>query len=88
MTAAEISQLHVFLLLSLNAVGEIGLPAASLLVRARVETYAALTLPELELQLRALADERKAQSYGTALGQQRWRITGLGRAALQEAGLA
>ena len=88
MTVAEIAHLRVFLLLTLNAAGQIGMQAESMLTRARVETFDALTLPELELQLRVLADERKVVSFGTALGQQRWKITGLGNAALQEARLA
>ncbi len=88
MTTADLAQLRVFLLLALHAVGEVGIPAEGLLIRARIETFASLTLPQLELQLRVLADESKALAYGTALGQQRWKLTGLGRAALQEAGLA
>lgn len=88
MTPTEVQQLHTFLLLALHACGEIGIQESSLLPRARLETFRDLTEPQLRVELRALADRGLVVAYQPTLGAQRWKITGLGRAALQEANLA
>lgn len=87
MTAPEIQALHTSLLLMLNAVGEIGIQETSILPRIRLD-FRDLTAPQLSVELRAMADRGWIVSYQPSLGGQRWKITGLGRAALQEAGLA
>ncbi len=87
MNADTAKQFQVSLLLTLSAAADIGLQEASMLPRLRLE-YRELTAPELAAQLRALADRQLAVSYEPALGASRWRITGLGTAALKEAGLA
>lgn len=84
----ETLQLHTFLLLALNAIGELGIREEDLLVRTRTASWRMLTLPMLQAELRALADKQYVLSYQPALGQARWKLAGLGRAALQEQGLA
>lgn len=88
MSPEEIQQLEIFLLLSLNAAGEVGMPAGAILVRARTHTFASLTQPVLDVQLRALADRHLVISYAPTLGASRWKITARGNAALAEQGLA
>lgn len=88
MKAADIQQLQIDSLRLLHAAGEIGLRAPDLLVRLRTTTFPALTEPELNVELLALADRGWVVSYAPALGAARWKITGLGTAALKEAGLA
>lgn len=84
---SDAQQLQVSLLLTLSAAADIGLQESSMLPRLRLE-FRELTAPELSAQLRALADRQLAVSYEPAIGAARWRITGLGTAALKEAGLA
>lgn len=83
----ELTPLHVDLALALYAAGEHGLPAATLLPDLRRGRHAALTEPQLIAALRLLADRSLAVSFGSALGQQRWRLTGRGTVALHEEGL-
>lgn len=88
MSSAELQQLHIDLLRILNAVADVGIREEDVLVRIRAATYPGLTAPQLAMQLRALADRRLVISFQPALGAERWKITGLGNANLQEAGLA
>lgn len=88
MNPVEIQQLHTFVLLTLAACGELGIQESAILTRARVESFSELTAPQLSIELRSLADRKLILSYQPALGPQRWKITALGKAALQEANLA
>jgi hypothetical protein len=88
MSPTDIQQLHSFLLVTLHGAGELGAQEDGILMQARLQGYRSLTAPQLSVELRALADRGWAVAYQPALGGQRWKIAGLGRAALQEAGLA
>ncbi|MBL9187913.1 MAG: hypothetical protein JNK23_10565 [Opitutaceae bacterium] len=82
------NDLPVHLLLALNGAGAHGLPVATLLVDLRRGGHHTLSEPQLVAALRGLADQSHAVSFGSALGQQRWRITSRGKSALHEEGLA
>lgn len=88
MTDTERASLRRLLLLALELSGELGMPENRLLADARAEGFVGLTAPQLELQLRAMADGRHVTPYDPQLGAKRWRITALGHSALVEAGLA
>ena len=81
-------QLTLFLLLALQANGEIGCSEQLLLSRARAEVAPALSEPELQTTLRTMADRRWALDYKPALASKRWKLTELGLAALREQNLA
>lgn len=86
MTSADRSLLHASILQSLREIGNHGRPTQLLLVDARMAGFE-LSLPELERELRQLADENLIASFTPALGAPRYRITGLGESKLVEAGL-
>jgi hypothetical protein len=88
MTPNDVLQLQTFLLITINACGDVGIQAESIIPRARMEQFRDLTAPQLRVELLAMSDRGWVVAYQPALGAQRWKITGLGRAALQEAGLA
>lgn len=81
-------QLTRFLLSALGVAGAVGLTAETLLREARTEISAAITIRQLDTELRALADKSWITPFTPALAARRWRITALGQSALQEAGLA
>lgn len=81
-------QLTLFLLLALQAGGEIGCAEQLLLNRARAEVQPDLTEPALQATLRQLADKRWALDYKPALASKRWKLTELGLATLREGHLA
>ena len=79
--------LQIDLLLALRPAGQFGITAESLLGDMRRGRHRELTLPQLEIALRGLADLRHATPFTTALRQPRWRITAHGTSALVEEGL-
>lgn len=81
------SKLHIDTLLLLAAAAQYGLDLDTLLADLRQQRHRALTLPELEKAVRDLADRSFASHFTSALGSERWRITGLGTDALKEEGL-
>lgn len=87
MNDLERQQLHLSLLLMLLAAGDLGMSEAGMLPRLRLD-YPALTAPQLSVELRTLADKKWALTHQPSLGAERWKLISLGRAALQEAGLA
>lgn len=74
-------------LLALHAAADHGLPVANLLADLRRGRHRSLTLPQLESALRGLADKTFATPFKSALDDERWRITGRGTSALEEAAL-
>lgn len=86
MTAAEITSLHIALLQALKAAGDVGRPEERLLTDARMAGFNALTVPTLQRELRALADRSLVNTF-TPIAGLRYRITSLGNAQLDEAGL-
>lgn len=83
----EFTPLHVDLCLALHGAGEHGLPIATLLADCRRGRHPQLTEPQLLAALRLIADRSLAVAFGSALGVQRWRLTGRGTVALAEEGL-
>lgn len=81
------STLHIDTLVALNAAGDFGLPAETLLADLRRGRHRSLALPSLEKALRDLADRSLVTPFESELGAQRWRVTGRGKSALQEEGL-
>jgi hypothetical protein len=81
-----VNALLVDLLLALRAAAPRGLPADLLLTDMRRLRHASATLPQIEHALRDLADQRLVAPLGAVLSD-RWRITALGRSALEEEGL-
>ena len=82
-----LSTLHIDTPLALNGAGEFGLPAAKLLTDLRLGRHRNLAQPQLEKALRDLADKSFATPFEDGFGGERWRITGRGASAVQEAGL-
>lgn len=82
------STLHLDSLLALNGAGEFGLPLDNLAADLRRGRHRGATLPQVEKALRDLADRSFATPFDTELGGQRWRITGRGKSALAEEGVA
>lgn len=80
--------LQLFLLRMMHAAGEIGITVDLLLSRARIESWRDLAQPQLETTLRTMCDQGLAIAIERPLAAPRWRATGMGKAALQEMGLA
>lgn len=80
-------QLCLFLLLSLHAAGNIGISEKLLCDRAIVEGWPRLTLPELQVHLRDMANDRWALSWKPALADVRWKIAEQGTLLLREKNL-
>jgi len=87
MTPDESQSLAVFLMVGLRAAGDAGRGEDRLLLDARREGFADLAAPDLQLQLRGLADKSWLAPYNSPLGGKRWRITARGESALAEQGL-
>ena len=81
-------QLTRFILCALSAAGQLGLTVETILREARAELQRDLTLPELETEIRTLADKSLLTIYTPTLGSKRWRITQLGTSVVKEEGLA
>lgn len=81
------TKLHIDLLLALKGAGDFGLPVSNLLDDLRLGRHRNLAQPQLERALRDLADKSFATPFDSGLGGERWRITGRGDSAVQEAGL-
>ncbi|ACB76690.1 hypothetical protein [Opitutus terrae] len=81
-------QLAIFLLLSLHADGEIGCSEARLLQRAIAEGWPRLTLPELQVTLRELANSGWVLSWKPKLAGWRWKLAEQGVLVLREKNLA
>lgn len=80
--------LHIDALVALNGAGEFGLPLANLLADLRRGRHRNLTQPQAEKALRDLADKSFVTPFDAELSGERWRITGRGKSALQEEGIA
>ena len=80
------TKLHTDLLLALRAAGDYGLDVATVLADLRLQRHRSLAEPQLKQALRDLADKSLVTEFTSVLEQRRWRITGLGVSALQEAG--
>lgn len=76
----------IAILLQLRAADGSGLAAQWLLDGLRLAAHD-LTLPELEAELRGLADKGWVLRYEAGIAGVRWRITGQGKSQLQEARL-
>lgn len=87
MTTADKQLLHAALLQALRAVGDRGRGEHLLLTDSRMAGFESLTLPQLQLELRALADKRWVVPFSPPLGGQRYRITDFGASQLEEQGL-
>lgn len=90
MTPTEKSQLHVALLQVLRAAGDLGRPEERLVTDMRMAGFAAITLPELQEELRALADKEGGAwvlPEASPFGGVRWAATAKGLRKLTEAGL-
>ena len=85
MSPTERSNLHIAILQTLRAIGATGQNESGLANAARLAGFD-LTLAELGVELRAVADENLIAAF-TPLGGKRWRITALGESQLAEAGL-
>lgn len=81
------TNLHIDALVALNGAGEFGLPLENLLGDLRRGRHRNLSKPECERALRDLADKAFATPFDSGLGE-RWRVTGRGKSALQEEGIA
>lgn len=81
-------QLSIFALRTLHVIGPIGLRVEDLLVRCRTQGWPKLTTPELEHELSVLGNKSLVMPFVSAMGAERWKVTALGTAALQEQGLA
>lgn len=81
------NRVAIDILTELRALTQYGLSAETLLTYLRATNHRDLSLPDLKEQLRNLADNSFVTAYASALGGQRWRITGLGLSALKEASL-
>ncbi len=77
----------VSLLQTLRSAAPYGVPEPVLLTQVRLAGHRDLTLPQLQLELRGLADEGLALRLPGSLGGDRWRITDLGDSKLTEAGV-
>jgi hypothetical protein len=86
MNPKEQAQLHIDLLIVMRASLVPGLPEERLLNEARMAGHE-LTLPALRVELRALCDKGWASEMAQIIGGPRFRITALGRSALEEMGL-
>lgn len=84
MNALELAR---FILAALLTDSEFGRSEQALLRDARVELDRQLTQPQLEQQLREMADKCWITPYSPALAGKRWRITKLGRSIASEEGL-
>lgn len=78
---------QVSLLQTLRSAQPYGVPEPVLLTQVRIAGHRDLTVPELQLDLRTLADAGHALRMPGTLGGDRWRITDLGLSKLTEAGL-
>lgn len=74
-------------LVALHAAGDHGLPVSILLADLRRGRHPKVTQPQLEGALRTLADKTFTTPFTGALDDERWRITGRGTSALEEARL-
>lgn len=80
-------QLQLFLLLALHALQPHGSREADLLTRARSATWRGLAPLDLQSALLDLETRLLVQRYKPTFGGERWIITGLGTAALQQQGV-
>lgn len=88
MNESDLRDLHTFLLITLHGSAQIGMREVDILRRANMATFPTLTAPALATQLRLLANRQFVIWHQPSLDEPRWKILSLGRAALQEAGLA
>jgi hypothetical protein len=79
--------LSQFLLMSLHHTGERGASVGILTGCARAQLDDTITEPQVERELRGLADKRLVSLYEQPILGKRWRITALGTDTLREAGL-
>lgn len=78
--------LHFNILIDLRTAKEFGQTLPRLLSMLRVSGHRSLSEPELQKALRELADKSFVTTFTTALGNTSWRITALGKSALEEEG--
>lgn len=81
------TRLHLDILLELRQLTQYGLSADTLLAYLRRNSHRELAVPDLLKALRDLADKSLVTTYESALGGERWKITGLGSSALKEEGV-
>jgi hypothetical protein len=77
----------VSLLQTLRSAQPYGVPEPVLLTQVRLAGHRDLTVPELQTELRSLADQGLTLRLPNSLGGDRWRITDLGLSKLTEAGV-
>jgi hypothetical protein len=88
MTPTEQAQLHVILLQALRSKGDLGRTVEALLHDARmIGGFDAITKPQLESELKQLADKNWIAPMEFDLGLPRFRIAALGLSKLTEARL-
>jgi len=87
MTQYQQVNLVTFILATLRSCSSTGLSEEQLLMLLRREGYSALTAPELEVELRGLADKSWLVPFTPPLGAKRWRISTLGISILTEQGV-
>jgi|GEM_PF-2411432 len=80
-------QLRHFIIAALTTIGTQGMVVETLLRDARLRIHSAITLPELEAELREQADKAWLISFTSPSGLQRWRVTSLGQSVAAEMGL-
>jgi hypothetical protein len=85
MNAAEKIRLHVAIAQALRSQGDSGLNEDQLLLAQRIAGFD-LSLPALQVELRALADQNVIAAF-TPLSGKRYRLTAIGESKLAEAGL-
>ena len=76
----------IALLLILRTASTLGMPVARLVTELRFAAHD-MSAPEVEAELRKLADVRQVIRYAAGAAGTRWRITGEGNAHLTEGGL-
>jgi hypothetical protein len=85
MNPAEKIRLHVAVSQVLRSQGDAGLNEDGLLLAARLAGFD-VTLPALQVELRALGDQNVIAAF-TPLSGKRYRLTAIGESKLAEAGL-
>lgn len=80
-------QLSTFILVALLGSGALGMELSLLHQESRRRVNPAITLPDLQREVRQLADKSLVVEFAPVTGSSRWRITALGVSAAQELGL-
>ena len=81
-------QLSTFILASLVVSGALGMELSLLHQESKRRVSTTITLPDLEREVRKLADKSLVVEFPPIVGSSRWRITAVGVSAAQELGLA